>query len=147
MCFLILLSDTTPFTDLVGDRIVSVYSLRQKGDIIRKKTGQVADSFRVSITVSDAEWDSFPKQTKDAITFLEKHSNYIKETLDSHKATDAYLDFPLYSRLGGPKNIANQNDLLPKDLIKLAGHIGIGINMSIYEKDDLDDVLDQANDG
>jgi hypothetical protein len=70
-----------PFTDLLGDNIVKVYSLWQIGDIIRKRTGERADYNRVSIDVSEAEWDEYDRQVLDAIGFLKTHKKYMKNIM------------------------------------------------------------------
>ncbi len=57
----------------------------------------------------------------------------LTELLHSADDVDAYLDFPLWSRLSD--EIINQNDNLPRELIALAGELGLGIQMSIYAAD------------
>ena len=78
----------------------------------------------------------FEGQVNDAILFLEKYHSQIKEFFSIHSITDAYLDFPLWSRLD--ENIVNQNDHIPRELVKLAGELNIGIEMSIYAQNAFD---------
>lgn len=46
-----------------------------------------------------------------------------------------YLDFGYYLRLDGQRVLV-QCDFLPSELLKLAGELGIGIELSLYPKVD-----------
>ncbi|MGY8771189.1 MAG: hypothetical protein ACKVH8_22480 [Pirellulales bacterium] len=112
---------------------VPVYSVFDKGEYLNKKKTRKSDSNSISFDVSDKEWDKFAGQVIDTITFLNQHYSSLEELLSSHDIKDAYLDFPLYSRLND--EIVNQNDLLPRELISLAGKLELGIEMSVYAVD------------
>jgi hypothetical protein len=71
------------------------------------------------------------------VAFLTKHNVTLAALLYKSFVSDAYLDFPLWSRLDG--NIVNQNNHLPRELVKLCGALGIGIGMSIYDRESLTD--------
>jgi len=131
MCVLKLFSDTTSFKSFAEFTAMPVYSCMEKGDL-SGKTGTVRKKHRISFDVSQKEWDDIQGQIEDAIAFLAKWEAELIALITSHDATDAYLDFPLYSRLNG--NIVNQNDHLPKALVVLAGRIGLGIEMALYDK-------------
>ncbi len=77
--------------------------------------------------------DDFPGQVEDAIAFLSLHAISIRELVNSHNVSDAFLDFPIWSRLYG--NIANQNDRLPRELISLCASAGIGVEMALHSRD------------
>ena len=51
---------------------------------------------------------------------------------DNYKIKDWRFDLPYKNRLD--ENLFNQNDYLPPELLKLSGELGIGINLSLYEK-------------
>ncbi len=104
--------------------------------------GAVHDRFQISLDVSDKDWDDIKGQIRDAIAFLTAWESELVALIAAHEVTDAYLDFPLYSRLD--KNVINQNDHLPRELIVLAGRIGLGIEMSIYGQRAFDEVDDPA---
>ena len=108
-----------------------VYSCADRGERKGKK-GAVFEKHRISFSVSEKEWDDIQGQIKDAISFLSRWEAELASLIASYNTIDAYLDFPLYSRLSG--EIVNQNDHLPKALIVLAGRIGLGIEMAIYDK-------------
>lgn len=133
MCILKIYSDTTSFQTYSESTALSIVSCHIKGQIRSRRTGELYSSHRISVSVSDKDWDDFKGQVADAIAFLTNHEIELAHLIASHNATDAYLDFPLYSRLYG--EIVNQNDQLPRDLIVLAGRLGLAIEMAIYEKD------------
>ena len=88
--------------------------------------------YRISFDVSEEDWDNFPGQVHDAIDFLTLYSSAIKSLIDSHPVSEAFLDFPLWSRLEG--NVVNQNDRLSPELLALCAQAGIGIEMSLYDR-------------
>ncbi len=131
MCILKLFSETTSFKGFAEATAMPVYSCMDKGDL-RRRGHAVYKQNSISFDVSKKEWNDIQGQIKDAISFLATWEVELISLIDSHNAIDAYLDFPLYSRLDG--NIVNQNDHLPKDLIVLAGRVGLGIEMALYDK-------------
>jgi len=135
MCFLKIYSDTDSFKVFLADNPdLPIYSCFDKGE--PKSRNKLYESNRISFDVSQKEWDDFKGQVNDAILFLEKYSAQIKKLFATHLVTDACLDFPLWSRLD--KNIVNQNDYIPKELIRIAGDLNLSIEMSIYALDAFD---------
>ena len=137
MCVLKIHSDTTSFQVYYESTDLPVISCHVKGQVRRKSTGELHQSHQIAISVSDKDWDNFEGQVEDAIAFLADHESELRELIASHDASESYLDFPLYSRLRG--DIVNQNDHLPRQLIGLAGRLGLGIEMAIYDKGALDE--------
>ena len=137
MCFLKIFSSTTSFKQVSALKDLPVYSLHDKGEIRKKRTGEVYKQNRVSLNVSEAEWDCFPQQVSDAVDFLTRFDDPLRKLLNSSDDIDAFLDFPIWSRLSS--EIVNQNDHLPKELIKLCGSLGIGIEMALYSLDAFED--------
>ena len=134
MCFLKIYSNIDSFKVFSMNTNLPTYSCFDKGESITKK--RLSENYRISFDVSQKEWDDFKGQVSDAILFLKKHSTDIKKLFATHSVTDAYLDFPLWSRLDG--NIVNQNDHIPKELIRIAGKLNLGIEMAIYAQDAFD---------
>ena len=134
MCVLKIYSDKNSFKAFSDNTRIPVYSCLDKGEAIT--TMRLSENYLISFDVSEKEWDDFEGQIGDAILFLEKYNVQIKELFAIHSITDAYLDFPLWSRLD--ENIANQNDHIPRELIKLAGELNIGIEMAIYAQNAFD---------
>jgi hypothetical protein len=132
MCILKVLSDTDSFKPYAARTSLPVYSVRDANEIRRPSTGMVYGVNRISFDVSVREWDDFPGQVEDAVAFLTQHAVAIRALIESHNVTEAYLDFPLWSRLND--NIVNQNDHLPRELICLCADVGLGIEMGLYQR-------------
>ncbi|MEP7197899.1 MAG: hypothetical protein ABI851_15380 [Saprospiraceae bacterium] len=113
---------------------IPVYNRYDKGESNGKS--QVRTDYKISFDVSEKEWDDFEGQVEDTIFFLTKHFDDLVQLFKTHSVTNAYIDFPIYSRLYG--DIVNQNDHLPKELIQLAGKLSLGIEMAMYSKDAFD---------
>jgi hypothetical protein len=90
-----------------------------------------------NITVSDAEWSDLPQQISDARAFLERHSNELR-ALAMLEEVDIRLDFSIELRIGR-NNIVAQFDYFPPELLKLAGDLGVGIELSTYPCSDEDE--------
>ena len=138
MCFLKLFNEEKSFKDLSGNCSIPIYSIFDKGE--RRNRHSNFNEYKITFDVSDEEWSNFPAQTEDAIRFLEKYYSELEDIILKYKVEDAYLDFPIYSRLS--EEIVNQNDHLPKELITLAGRLGLGIEMAIYSETAIDDVCE-----
>ena len=68
------------------------------------------------------------KHTKAATKHLLQHREEIVRLVQFPGVTAAYLDFGYDRRVG----VVVQSDHLPKELIKLAGELGLSIEMSLY---------------
>jgi hypothetical protein len=136
MCILKVNSDNSSFNSFSSTTNIPVYSTSEKGDYKNKTKKITFENYKISFNISEKEWDDFEGQTRDAIIFLEKHFEELKILFSTHNVTNAFLDFPVYSRLD--ENIVNQNEHLPKELIILAGKLSLGIEMAFYSKDAFD---------
>ena len=85
--------------------------------------------FRVD--VSDAPWTDLPAQVSAACRFLEQHANELRALSDLETVEDMRLDFPIELRVDR-NGVAIQCDYLPPELLKAAGGLGIGIELSTY---------------
>ncbi|MGX5174337.1 hypothetical protein ACUR5C_09985 [Aliikangiella sp. IMCC44653] len=138
MCILRINSDTYSFKKFAEETKIPVYSVYDKGEFRNKKKTRVCREYTLSFDVSEKDWDDFPGQVTDALEFLSKYYNELSTLLVMTESVDAYLDFPIYSRLN--EEIVNQNDHLPKELIAIAGRLNLGIEMSQYAKDAFDEI-------
>jgi hypothetical protein len=132
MCVLKIYSDKNSFELFSKRTDLPVYSIYNKGELKNKKTHEKYSDFRISFDVSEKEWDDFEGQVNDSIKFMEKYTEQINELCNTHSISEAYLDFPIWSRLDD--NIVNQNEFIPRELIKCAGRLNIGIELGIYSK-------------
>lgn len=80
--------------------------------------------------VSQREFEDLAGQVEDAVSFLTKFSNELSELVTKHKLDAITLDFPL-SLPTDPSIIAMCRHL-PAHLLKLAGNLGISIELSFY---------------
>jgi hypothetical protein len=133
MCILKIFSETDSFKAFAECSPIPVYSVHDATDIKDTRKNKTHGVFRISFDVSDCEWDDLPGQVEDAIAFLSLHAISIRKLVDSHNVSDAFLDFPIWSRLD--ENIVNQNDRLPRQLISLCARAGIGVEMALYSRD------------
>jgi hypothetical protein len=78
------------------------------------------------IDTTDSGFDDFTKQVRQTISFLKKNQNELKK-LTAFPGVDAVIDFGFAKR-----DAVVQCDLLPVELIRLAGSIGLAIEMSLY---------------
>lgn len=126
-------SDTMSFNDVLHAKMFNIRSIREKGDI--DKRGKINDKYGITIEFSGADFDEFEKQVNDAIEFINNNHKDIFEIIRNHESKSAYIDFALYSRLGGDKNIVNQNDTIPLELIHLCSKAGLSIEMGYYSNE------------
>ena len=138
MCVLKIYSDTFSFKAFSENTNIPVFSVYDKGEYRNQSKTRKCKENSLSLDVSEKEWDDFPGQVTDAVEFLSKYYKELLELFGKIDDVDAYLDFPIYSRLS--EEIANQNDHLPKKLVSMAGKLNLGIEMSQYSVDDIDGV-------
>ena len=103
------------------DLITEVTALGLQGCLARgDKTGS-----SVNVTVSNADFADCQSQVDDAIAFLRQN----KEKLLLLNAVTATLDFGVELR-----DVAVQTEMFPAELLRLAGGLSIGIEVSIYPR-------------
>ena len=90
--------------------------------------------------VSDAEFEDFEGQQSDAVEYLKLHETEIKAILSFSGVEGVVLDFGISRR-----EVAVQCDYFPPELIKLAGELGLGIELSQYPLSDELDGSEQSH--
>ncbi len=85
----------------------------------------------VTVDVSDAEWSDLPAQVADAERFLEANRGEIERLAQTPGVTDLTLDFPIELRIDG-ENVFAQFDRFPASLVRLAGALGLALELSTY---------------
>jgi hypothetical protein len=76
--------------------------------------------------VSDCDGGNFGGQVRDAIAYLETQRTAVQALL-MHPGTRANLDFGVWC-----KDVFSQSSLFPKELVMLAGALGLGLEVSMY---------------
>ena len=80
-----------------------------------------------TVEVSAASGEEFDQQIADALAFLHRHSDELNLLANMNELEDLRLDFGV-SRQNG----FLQCSYLPPELLRLAGKLNIGIEISIY---------------
>ncbi len=81
----------------------------------------------VNVTVSDAEFDDLPRQVADAIEFLRTEAVQVRRLCAFPGIDGATLDFGIERR-----DVAVQCNHLSPELVRLAGLLGLGIELTQY---------------
>lgn len=95
-----------------------------KGEPYRRT---VRESSGFMLDICEVESEGIEEQTTKAIIFLKDNFDELKTLLEQPEVNDAYLQFVINKR-----NIANQNDFFPAELVRLSGNLGLGILLSQY---------------
>jgi hypothetical protein len=112
------------------------YKITYKGQprIKTKPDGEKLKHSSLSIATSKAGFDDLAKQIADSIRFLKRHQEKLT-LLSSTKGIEyAVLNFGINLRID-KANILIQSDKFPHQLLKLAGNIGLDIELTIYPVD------------
>ena len=80
-----------------------------------------------TVEVSSASGEELGKQVEDALEFLNRNRDELNRLADMRGLTDLRLDFGV-----NRKSVYVQSSYLPPELLKVAGSMGIGIEISIY---------------
>jgi hypothetical protein len=89
----------------------------------------------LTISVSNASWNRLAAQISDAEQFLITYQKELVLLMRCPGIEYIVLDFPSYLRIGKKSRgsvIAQQSDLFPSFLVRAAGKLGIGLELSIY---------------
>jgi hypothetical protein len=106
-----------------------------------KPDGEKLTCSSISIETSKAEFDNLKKQIADTIRFLKGNKNKLAHIVLTKGIDHAILDFGIDLRIDG-KDILTQSDRFPSELLKVAGDLGLDIELSIYPVD-LEAMLDK----
>ena len=79
--------------------------------------------------ICEVESEGIEEQTTKAIDFLRENFEELKHLTEQIDGADSYLQFVIDKR-----DVANQNDLFPAELVRLAGSLGLGILLSQYSE-------------
>jgi hypothetical protein len=88
----------------------------------------------MSIETSKAGFDNLKKQVDDTIRYLKRHEVKLSHIGSTKEIEYAILDFGIGLRIDR-KTVLTQSDIFPNELLKLAGNLGLDIELSIYPVD------------
>lgn len=133
MCIFHVSSKSSSFKQFLIDfPELPVYQSHEKGESrkISSKENPVYDDYGFSCDVSDRPWNDVQGQIVDMISFLEVYAHYFTKLKESHQIDDWRFDLPYECRLD--ENSFTQCDYMPPKLMRLAGTLEIGIELSLY---------------
>lgn len=121
------------------------YKIAHKGvpKFQSKPDGDKLSHSSISVIISKAGFDNLKKQIKDTIKFLEKNQEKLRHIALTKEVQYATLDFGIDLRIDR-KKVLTQTELLPAALLKLAGNLGLSIELSFYPVD-LEIILEKRN--
>jgi hypothetical protein len=101
------------------------YEVWRKGE--RKSEKRIHKWSGFTIVASEADMDEVPQQIEDAINFLKTNHAELENLQNFTGAETVYLDFGIEDR-----DVGLQCDRFPPELLRLAGNLNIGIEVSRY---------------
>jgi len=117
------------------DKLLSHVTLKptqvyRKGEPVLPRTqpdGRKLKMSGIGFVASGADFDQFEKQKRDAISFLKSRATTIRKIMDWPGVEGGELDFGISERDG-----VVQCNLFPAELLRLAGGLGLNIELSLY---------------
>lgn len=94
------------------------------------RAGRVFESGGFCCEVSEAD-GLLADETADALAFLAEHRSALASLRDHPAVEDMRIDFGHYQRIDGERVVV-QCDYLGPELLRLAGELGIGFELSLY---------------
>jgi len=135
-CILTIGSRDFDIDDFVDKSGLKPYRKSRKGQP-RFKTrpdGEKLVHSSISIEASKADFDNLEKQIADTIRFLKTDKNKLSYIGSTDGIEYAVLDFGINLRIDREK-VLLQSDTFPNELLKVAGDLGLDIELSIYPTD------------
>ncbi|MGC4034689.1 MAG: hypothetical protein QM764_01920 [Chitinophagaceae bacterium] len=132
-CNLVILGKNLDIDALIAKSSLRGYSKRYKGQPVfkTKPNGKKSTHSSIRIQTSKSDFDNLEKQISDTIKYLKRHKNKLNIIRQTKEVDLAVLDFGICLRIN-KKEILTQSDRFPNQLLKLAGDIGLDIELSIY---------------
>jgi len=132
MCVLHIEIEDSEIELLIKSVKLPIYDFHKKGEKHKYNKGVVYQSNYIKCAVSDKEWNDLEGQTQDIIEFLFKYHNDLQTIKKKFKKIRWQFDIPCLSEINNKTLI--QNCLLQSKLLYESGRLGIGINLSIYSR-------------
>ena len=107
-----------------------VCAVKRRGEPVLPNTqpnGRRYDHSGVHVVASDAEFDEFPRQVQETLTFLKQHTLVLRRLCEFPGVASASIDFGVARR-----DVAVPSDTLPAELLRLAVTLGLDIEVSQY---------------
>ncbi len=107
-----------------------VCAVKRRGEPVAptsRPDGRRHERSGVHVSASNADFEEFLRQVEEATAFLRAEFEQIRRLCQFPGVEDVTLDFGIVRR-----DVAVQCDYLPPELVRVAGALGLGIEMSQY---------------
>jgi hypothetical protein len=111
-----------------------VCAVKRKGEPVYPASqphGRQHEQSGVHVNISDPGFDAFPNQVTEAVTFLQSQFEEVRRLSEWPGVGDITLDFGIERR-----DTAVQCNVLTAELVRLAGLLGMSIELSLYRGPD-----------
>jgi hypothetical protein len=107
-----------------------VCTVKRRGEPVlsaSQPVGRRQERSGIHVVASAADFSEFPRQVEEATEFLRAEADQVRRLCAFPGVEGVTLDFGVEWR-----DVAVQCDHLPPDLVRLAGSLGLGIELSHY---------------
>jgi hypothetical protein len=114
----------------LADSTLSVCAVKRRGEPVYPKSqpnGRRHEQSGVHVSASDADFSEFRRQVEESVAFLRDNAAEIRRLCEFVGVEGVTLDFGIARR-----DVSIQCDHLPAELIRLAGSLGLEIELSHY---------------
>jgi hypothetical protein len=106
------------------------YYIKGERRFPKNPTSKLNNYSGIGALVSEADFDRVDLQVKDAVKYLKKNEGILKK-LGDLRFKEMKIDFGIEKR-----NVWAQFEFFPPTLLKLAGNLNIGLEISLYQADE-----------
>lgn len=114
----------------LADFTLPVCAVKRRGDSAlpaSRPDGRRHERSGIHVPISDAGFDEFPRQVEETTTFLSANAEQVRRLVAFPGVDGVTLDFGIVHR-----DVAVQIEHLPAELVRLAGSLGLAIELSRY---------------
>ena len=124
--------DPRPTLDGMSLRPYSVFRKGEKcfPDNARSNRHHEVGGLKCDVSLADG---LLAEEVIDAIAFLQRHLDDLARLRSIPEVESMYIDFGYHLRMDG-ETVIMQCDSLPPELLRLAGELGLGIELSLYPR-------------
>jgi hypothetical protein len=127
-CILRISGETLAIDELLVSVPLKPCSIYRKGQpTSTRPNARNAMTSGMNIVVSEADFDAFKTQLAESEAFLQSNYDSLQKLVNWPGVEEMRLDFGIEMR-----NVYSQCDYFPASLVKLAGSLGLGLELSQY---------------
>jgi hypothetical protein len=111
------------------DCTLPVCTVNRRGEPVRsgQPNGCLCEQSGIHVSASNADFGEFPRQIEESIAFLRANAQQIRRLCEFPGIEGVTLDFGIARR-----DVVAQYDHFPAELVRLAGSLGLAIELSQY---------------